>query len=63
MAAQNHRGKVSLLQANDLPKKRGRRKRTWMVVVRIDMKRCNPPKDLAQGKLEHISFLIKKKNI
>lgn len=33
-------------------RKMGRMKRTWMEVVRIDLKMCNLPEDLAHDRLE-----------
>ena len=32
------------------PRERGRPKRTWMEVVKIDMKKCNLSEDLAQDR-------------
>ena len=34
------------------PRKRGRLKRIWMEVVRIDLLKCNLYEDLAQDRLE-----------
>ena len=38
------------MQVDGPPRKRGRRKGTWMEVVRIDMKKCNLSEDLAEDR-------------
>ena len=43
--------KISM-QANGPPRGGGRPKRTWMEVVKIDLKNCNISKDLAQDRSE-----------
>ena len=40
------------MQVDGPPRKRGRPKRMWIEVVRIDNKKCNPSKYLAKDRLE-----------
>ena len=45
-------GKVSPCRLMGPSRTRGRPKRTWMEVVRIDLRKCNLSEDLAQDRLE-----------
>ena len=40
------------MKADGPPRVRGRPKRTWMEVVKINMRKCNLSKDLAQDRSE-----------
>ena len=38
------------MEVDGPPRGRGRQKKTWMEVVKIDMKKCNLSKDLAKDR-------------
>lgn len=40
------------MQVDGPPRKSGRPKRTWIKVVRLDLKKCNLSEDLAQDRSE-----------
>ena len=44
--------KTLFMKIDSPPRGRGRTKRTWMEVVKIDMKKCHFSKDLAQDRSE-----------
>lgn len=41
-----------VMNVNDPQRRRGRSKRTWMIIVKIDIKKFNSSKDLTQDRLE-----------
>lgn len=40
------------IQVSSPPSKRGKQKRTWMEVIRLDLKKCKLSKDLAYNRRE-----------
>lgn len=45
------------MQVDGLSRKRGRLKRAWIEVVKMDLKKCNISKDLAQDRPEQRNII------